>query len=364
MKKAAYSLIILLGIAGCSTIPRTQGYGTKKPKRIILLIGDGMGLTQISSLYVESDNTTNFNRFTHVGLMNPKSASHKITDSAAGATAFACGKKTYNGAIGMGPDTTSIPNLVEILSARKYETGVVATSAITHATPASFYSHTIHRKLEYDIAGQLLKSDIDFFAGGGSKFFAHRESDMKLYNWTIDSSKSVQPIPVKSRQGEERLGYLLGENGLPTAQTDRGYFLHNASEAAITFLDKSKYFLMIEGSQIDWGGHANDYSYVNSEMKDFDKVLGYVLDYAEKDGETLVIVTADHETGGLALNPKAETDLQGKTHRNYDAIEPSFTTGGHTAALIPVFAYGPGAAHFTGMYENTDIFMKILELAR
>jgi alkaline phosphatase len=99
-------------------------------------------------------------------------------------------------------------------------------------------------------------------------------------------------------------------------------------------------------------------------MKDFDKVLGYVLDYAEKDGETLVIVTADHETGGLALNPKAETDLQGKTHRNYDAIEPSFTTGGHTAALIPVFAYGPGADHFTGMYENTDIFMKILELAR
>ena len=116
---------------------------------------------------------------------------------------------------------------------------------------------------------------------------------------------------------------------------------------------------MIEGSQIDWAGHQNDPEYMISEVIDLDKTLGQVLDYAEKDGNTLVIVTADHETGGYTL--ASEVNARGK---NYNKIAPSFSTKGHSAALIPVFAFGPGADEFSGVYENTSIYHKIKKALR
>ncbi len=110
--------------------------------------------------------------------------------------------------------------------------------------------------------------------------------------------------------------------------------------------------MMLEGSQIDWGGHENDAPYVTSEMVDFDKAIGAVLDFAEKDGNTLVIITADHETGGMAItNGNMETGT----------VEAKFITKGHTGVMIPVFAFGPGAEAFSGIYQNTDIFTKMLE---
>ena len=109
--------------------------------------------------------------------------------------------------------------------------------------------------------------------------------------------------------------------------------------------------MMIEGSQIDWGGHANDLNYAVNEMLDFDKAIGVAIDFAEKDKNTLVIITADHETGGLAL-----TDGDMKTGR----IEGKFITTDHTGVMIPVFAYGPGAEAFSGIYENNLIFNKMM----
>ena len=137
----------------------------------------------------------------------------------------------------------------------------------------------------------------------------------------------------------------------------RGDFLTDASMKGIECLSKNEkgFFLMIEGSQIDWGGHANDADYLISEMLDFDKTLGAVLDFAKTNGETLVVVTADHETGGFTLAPNES---------NYNEIAPSFSTGGHSATMIPVLAFGPGSETFTGIYENTEIYHKIMALLK
>lgn len=356
-----FGLVVI--VISCSSSKPAHVQYHKKPKKIIFLIGDGMGITQISTLFLEKDNTNNFKRFKHIGFINTSSGSHKITDSAAGATAFACGEKTYNNAVGMNMDSVAIDNLVEKCSAMKYTTGVISTSSITHATPASFFAHTNHRKNEFDIAKQLLKSDIDFFAGGGSDFFVDMESDMKLYDWTIDTSKK-QDWKSLTFDSNKKYGYLLSGQGMATMETGRGNFLPEASRAALKYLDNRKSFLMIEGSQIDWGGHAKDYDYVFTEMEDFNETMGVVMDYAEKDGNTLVIVTADHETGGLSLSAGTYTDKDGNIRGDYDQVQPGFNSGGHTAALIPVFAYGPGAHNFQGFYENNEIYNKILKLMK
>jgi len=144
----------------------------------------------------------------------------------------------------------------------------------------------------------------------------------------------------------------------------RGDFLPNATELGIQFLNKdnSNFFLMVEGSQIDWGGHANDSDYLISELIDFDNAIGKALDFAKRDGNTLVIVTADHETGGFTLAAKTKTRDNGKEYSDYSEVEGRFSTNGHSATLIPVFAYGPGAEEFNGVYQNNEIFHKILKV--
>ena len=147
----------------------------------------------------------------------------------------------------------------------------------------------------------------------------------------------------------KKYGFLLADGGMPKMIDGRGSFLYDATALGLSYLKKDKdgFFLMVEGSQIDWGGHSNDEDYLIGEMIDFDIVLGSVLDFAKKDKNTLVIVTADHETGGFTL---ASDD------GDYNKIKPSFSTKGHSATMVPVFAYGPGAEKFSGIYENTDSY--------
>jgi alkaline phosphatase len=144
----------------------------------------------------------------------------------------------------------------------------------------------------------------------------------------------------------------------------RGDFLSEATLLGVKFLHQNNtpFFLMSEGSQIDWAGHDNDAPYLISELIDFDELIGAVLDFAAEDGETLVVVTSDHETGGFTLSGAPYLTNEGKIYDSYNKLDPRFSTGGHSATLIPVFAYGPGAAQFSGVYDNTDIFHKIIEL--
>ncbi|MGB5228852.1 MAG: alkaline phosphatase [Eudoraea sp.] len=339
------------------------------PKNVILLISDGTGLTQISSAFYFKESSPNYSRFKNIGLIKTSSSREDVTDSAAGATAFACGVKTYNGAIGVADDSTEVKNLVEIASLKKINTGMIATSSITHATPASFYAHTLNRGFAEKIALQLAESEIDFFAGGGLQYFNKRTDGRNLLNtlnekqFTINTTSLNDFSKIKS---SEKAGYLLAQDDMPSTIMGRGDFLPNATELAIQFLskDNSGFFIMAEGSQIDWGGHANNAEYLVSELIDFDDAIGKALDYAEKEGNTLVIVTSDHETGGFTLAAKKKKTEDGVEYSDYSEIGMTFSTTGHSAALIPVFAYGPGSEEFIGVYENSNIFEKILKVTK
>ena len=334
----------------------------KRPKNIILMIGDGMGITQISAGMYSNGNKLHLERFPVVGLHKSYSGDNLVTDSAAGATAFSAGVKTYNGAIGVDMDTTPVVTILELAESAGLPTGLVANCSIVHATPASFVAHNRGRKNYEEIAADFTKTDVDLLIGGGAKFFDRREMDtrnlsteLRAHDYVVESFVNVEMKDVRPNP-EKNYFYLTADREpLPFSQ-GRDYLVP-AAEMAPAFLQKRDrknkgFFLMVEGSQIDWGGHANKSDYIISEMIEFDNAIGKVLDFAEKDGETLVIVTADHETGGYAIQYGSKMD----------SIDGAFTSDYHTADLIPVFAYGPGAEAFGGIYENTAIFHKMKAL--
>jgi len=330
-------------------------YENKKPKNIILLIGDGMGLSEISASQFYNEKPSNFERFNVIGLSKTSSSSDLITDSAAGATALACGVKTYNGAIGVDNDTISVKNIIEEVSLMGLSTGVIATSTITHATPASFYAHQKMRRMHEDIALDLVDSDIDFFAGGGLKHFKNRSDKLDLIGQLKDKGFVVYTEDLPDFVIEKKQAVLLADNAMKQKNEGRGDFLPMATQKGIAKLSEndSGFFLMVEGSQIDWGGHDNDAEYLIAELIDFDDTIGVALDFAEKDGETLVIVTADHETGGFTL---------GSDNNNYNKIKPVFSTNSHSATMVPVFAKGPGSEKFNGIYAINEIYHKMKSL--
>ncbi len=327
------------------------------PRNVILMIGDGMGLAQVSTAVLFRDVTSAFERFKTIGLIKTQSASHKITDSGAGGTAFSIGRKSYNGAISMDANGNPQKLISTYFDEMGKSIGVISTSAITHATPACFFSHSKSRKDQDGIAMQLHNSPVDFFAGGGQKYFTGRSDGAKLYDslkaagFVLETSSLAN---VLNPDGKNKYGFLLAEDGMPKMSEGRGAFLPDATALALRHLsqDNGGFFLMVEGSQIDWGGHDNDADYILREMLDFEAAIAEAFDFAEQEGNTLLIVTADHETGGMALTAKDD---------DYAEVEPAFTTGGHSATMIPVFTFGPGAESFSGIYENTELFNKMLK---
>jgi len=346
----------LLVIQACSPggMERKNDNGQAVPRNIVLMIGDGMGPTQVSAAIIANGNRLNIERCTYAGYSKTSSADNLITDSAAGGTALATGKKTNNSVLGLDAQGERAVSILEIAEQNGKMTGLLVTSSITHATPASFYAHQPSRKLDENIAMDLLSSDVDLFMGGGKRFFAERSDSLNL----IDSLKArnyhiardVTDIP----ESASKVGLFIAKGQPKSVLEGRGDFLPQATEAALNFLKNSEtgFFLMIEGSQIDWGGHSNNFEQVLAEMKDFDDAIGKVLDFAEKDGSTLVVITADHETGGLTIPA-------GK--RDGSEMQANFSSTNHTPTMVPVFAYGPGAELFTGIMENTEIFNKMLK---
>lgn len=328
------------------------------PKNVILMIGDGMGITQITAGMYSNGNFLHLEKFPVVGLHKSYSADDLITDSAAGATAFSCGLKTYNEAIGVAKDTTACRTILEEAENQGLSTGMVTTSTIVHATPASFIAHVKHRKMYEAIATYFVDSGIDFFIGGGKKYFDRRETDNRnlseelrqkdyvIADYFEQEFHQLQVDPLK------KFGYFTADGDPLMVEQGRDY-LKPATSLALEHLrsnGEKGFFLMVEGAQIDWGGHANNSNYIIQEMIDFDQAIGVALDFAKADGETLVIVTADHETGGYAINPGSTVEK----------IISGFTTDKHTGALIPVFAVGPGSELFAGIYENTEIYNKMM----
>lgn len=330
-------------------------FKAKKPKNIIFLIGDGMGTAQVFSGLTANKGHLYLENFKSVGFSKTQSADDYITDSAAGATALSAGVKTYNGAIGVDVNKQPVETILEKAEKKGLATGLVSTSAITHATPASYIAHQESRNMYEDIAADFLKTDIDVFIGGGIEHFSKRKDGRNLMTELEQKGYQVETDINKVKDIKSgKLAALTApvHNG---RVAERGDMLPIASETAIDILSNNKkgFFLMIEGSQIDWGGHAGSTVYVVEDMLDFDKVIGQVLKFAAKDKNTLVVVTADHETGGMALT--------GGSMEN-GTVKADFPTGSHTAVMVPVFAFGPGAEEFTGIMENTDIHKKMMSL--
>jgi len=330
------------------------------PKNIILLIGDGMGIGQITAGTYLNNNYSSLERFPVIGLHKPYASDSLITDSAAGATAFACGIKTYYGAIGVDPDTQAVTTILEIAEEKGLHTGLVATSTIVHATPASFIAHNEYRRNYEEIAEDFLDTEIDYFVGGGKKFFNRREKDdrnlleeLRNKNYKVGDYLTEFDEFKKSMTSDKNVAYLTADNSPLSVYQGRDY-LADVSITGLNYLDNKSdagFFIMIESSQIDWGGHANNEDWIVAEFIEFSDVIEKVLDWAIADKETLVIVTGDHETGGFTLQPGSKmTDLN-----------TTFTTDKHSGDFIPVFAYGPGSEHFSGVYENMEIFHKIMK---
>ena len=327
-----------------------------KPKNVILMIGDGMGVTQIYAAMTANGGQLYMNNFKNIGFQTTFSANNYITDSGAAGTALATGKKTYNGAIGVDTDTIPIQNIREKCEALGLATGVVSTSAVTHATPASFVAHQKSRNYYEAIAADFLKTNIDVFIGGGYKHFTQRadgqDLTVELKTKGYEVATSLDEV-VKVKEG--KLAGLIAPEHLPSVIEGRGEDLKIATHTALNILsnDEDGFFIMIEGSQIDWGGHEKNTPYIVTEVLDFNKAIGEALAFAAKNEETLVIVTADHETGGFAIHG-------GNIEKGQ--IKGEFTLGDHTAVMVPVFAFGPGAQLFNGFYDNTDIPKKIMSL--
>ena len=327
----------------------------KKPKNIILLIGDGMGLSQISLAQFYQETPSNFERFPVIGLTKTSSGTHLITDSGAAGTAISSGVKAIHKSVGIDKSYQPTETIIELASKNGFSTGIVVTSSITNATPASFYSHNKSRYENEEIAESLLKSEIDFFAGGGLNFFNKRKDSINLLTEFGRLGYQVDTLNLPLKTSKKKNAIILSEIGMPKMSEGRGNFLSEAMTQAFNklSLNNKGFFLMVEGSQIDWAGHDMDIEYLIKEQLDFDKTIGVALDFAIKNGETLVIVTADHETGAFAL---AMED------NDYNKIIPTFYSDDHSATMVPVFAFGPGSEIFGGVYENTEIHTKMKSL--
>lgn len=366
------SLLLILSLipvsASCTVRPHPTP-APQSPIRVILFIGDGAGTGHWTGAAFAADNLA-VRQFPIMGMVETRSSDSKVTDSAAAATAYSAGVRTYNGAIGVDPDTNSVPTVLEVARDRGMATGLIATSSVTHATPAAFVAHVPRRNMEFEIARQIVAADVNVILGGGRRFFdPNLRPDWLDLLSTIKANYAFVETEAELREVDTsdltKLFGLFAPEEMPPAPL-RSPTLPLMTEAALEVLDNDPdgFFLMVEGSQPDWRAHDNEpLEAVVAEMLDLDRAVAVALDYQRRHPETLIVVTADHETGGLALQPPGPNEM---TEHDLPMGEASdlvahYTTGGHTALMVPLFAAGPGAERFGGIKENATVGQLLLE---
>lgn len=328
----------------------------KRVKNIIFMIGDGMGLEQISAAWVCNGGKLNLDNFTKVGIQRTYSANRLVTDSAAAGTALATGHKTNNGMVSMTPDTVIVKSLAEEAMEKGKRAGAAVTCRVNDATPAVFFSHSATRSNQEDIVEQMAGSGVYFLSGGGTKFWRNRKDGKDITEMVKSKGYSYVETKEDLMAVEEGPVVALMDSYELKPSLDRGDILPASVAKALQLLDNKKgFFLMVEGSMIDDGGHDNKAGHTMEEIFDFDRTIGVVLEWAENDGQTLVIVTGDHATGGMTLLSGSIDDKR---------IRVNFSTTGHNGITLPVFAWGPHSEDFVGIYENTELSDKIRALIR
>ena len=319
-----------------------------KVKNVILMIGDGMSLMHVYSAWTANRGKLYLENCEVTGLSKTYCANKLVTDSGAGGTAMAIGQKTNYHSVGVDVNGNPPPSLIKLA-------GVAVTCRLWDATPADFCCHNTDRDNEDEIIADYVNCEADYVVGGGAKKFENRKDGRNIFKELEQKGYQV------ARSWEECKNLKSGKIFAVTDSVDtplpaeRGDRLAQSSLKGIELLNQNPngFFMMIEGSQLDDYGHFNDLDLLMQETHDFDRTVGKILEWAAKDGETLVVVTADHETGGLTL-------IDGDKDKG--EIKCKFSTTGHSGVMVPVYAFGPGAELFTGIYENTDIFHKIKSL--
>lgn len=316
----------------------------QKVENIILLIGDGNGLTQISATALANKGELSLTQFKNMGLLKTQSSDDFTTDSAGSATAMATGKKAPNRAIGVDETGKAIENITEVLSKKKYISGIITTDEITGATPSAFYAHQKDRSMSAAISADLLKSKLSIFVA--------KSPDSDSFKSDYGKFSLLESLDAIKDSKKDQVGYFFQKED-PSVKKPKN--LAGALKSTLHFLSKKDqpFFLLVEGAKIDSYGHENDIGGIIREGLAFDRAIAEALRYADTNGNTLVIVTADHETGGLTI-PQGNVAL--------NEIEGDFTTDDHTGVLVPIFAYGPKSDEFQGVYENNLVFLKILDV--
>lgn len=328
----------------------------RKIKNVIFLIGDGMGLNQIFAGDYANRGLTMFN-MKYVGFQHNNALDQFTTDSAAAGSALATGEKNANRHIASSVDGKEYPSLTDWFAEKGKATGILTLGDVADATPAAFFGHNTERDESDDLTADLLKSKVDIVCGSGRKDFTRRNDGLNLMKELKDKGFSIidDYTGIDSQKGkviclDERLDQATNEKNINS--------LAEATRRTINSLQKMNkdgFFLMVEGAKIDYAGHSMCLPASVLETFSFDLAIAEALKFADEDGETLVVVSADHETGGLVL-------LDG--NRETGRIMGLYFSNDHTPAILPVFAYGPHSAEFLGSYENSDIPRKIKELTK
>lgn len=328
-------------------------------------MGDGMGLAQISTLNELNVDTNAFYLFPQTALVSTHSANNRVTDSAAGGTALFTGHKTNNSVLGMDADSCNVPNFAEKCEAAGLKCGIVTLCSFTHATPAAMYAHNITRHDDEGIADDFIASGIDVVFTGGSKYIAHEESggnarldSLKAmgYNVVLDDYDFIGSIPEEW----DNIVFLPFKGHFPDTDERRPGMLAECTQAALDILGKNSpdgFLLMVEESQIDFSCHDHLTESLFKDMEEINSTMLVAKKFADSHPGTLVIVTADHETGGLTIASN-DSDF----NKGDSGIDYRWSTGGHTGVYVPLFAYGAGAEEFHGIMDNTEVHRKVCEL--
>ena len=331
---------------------------SKKIKNVIFMIGDGMSMEAVSVGWTLNGGHLNMDNCPVAGYSRTYCTDRLITDSCAGGTALSSGEKTKYGYIGQDADGKPFFTLLHKAQSLGKKTGLVVTCRINDATPADFVCHSPDRHLEAEIAEQYVDSGVDFILGGGRQFWDEREDGRNLIQEM--KARGYNFVEKREELAGVHEGKLLGLFAPLDMDPclDRGPVLEDGTMKAIELLSKDNkkgFFLMVEGSQIDDWAHRNKVGHMAEELFDFDKTIGKVLQWAENDGHTLVVITADHGTGGITLVGGSLEERNVKVH---------FSTKGHHGIVVPVFAYGPHAEDFQGIMENSELSNRIRKLIK
>jgi alkaline phosphatase len=365
---------------GIFASPKELTYVDEKAKNIILLIADGMSLSQITAYRMMKGSLNeriSMDNFPYSGIVLTHSYNAAVTDSASSATAYSTGFKTNNGVLGLDKDLNVLENLTETIDKFGFVSSLISTSEVTHATPAAFASHVDLRWKTDIISSQMIDSKVATILGGGRYFFipeeegGKREDGINLLNEINQShillTQKNDLSNISGSLNKQVLGLFADEHLRDEDKKDNHKLEPSLAEMLEYSVSRSNllidqgcagFFVMAEGSQVDWAGHSNDFDYLIREMEDFDEAVDLALEIAKERKDTLVVVTSDHEVGGLLIEPSNPID------NSLDEVKFSFNTavggGTHTGVPVPVYAYGPGSENFTGTLDNTDIYYAML----